>query len=62
MKIERGFGLARRDCRGSDPVLLLAIKMLDYEECVAPALRRGQLALEGRSIHSTAVYQSLVTA
>ncbi|HEX2419219.1 MAG TPA: hypothetical protein VHJ83_14050 [Micromonosporaceae bacterium] len=43
-------------------MLLLAIKMLDYEECVAPALRRGQLALEGRSIHSTAVYQSLVTA
>jgi dTMP kinase len=46
---------------GTETLLLLAIKMFDYEEHAAPALRRGQLVLEGRSIHSTAVYQSLIT-
>jgi dTMP kinase len=50
--------------RGGHPatetLLLLAIKMHDYEHHAAPALRRGQLVLEGRSVHSTAVYQSLI--
>jgi dTMP kinase len=52
--------------RGGHPatetlLLLLAIKMHDYEAHAVPALRRGRLVLEGRSIHSTAVYQSLIT-
>jgi dTMP kinase len=37
----------------------LAIKMHDYESCL-PALRRGDLVLEGRSLHTVAVYQSLI--
>ncbi len=45
---------------GTETLLLLAIKMHDYEAHAAPALRRGKLVLEGRSIHSTAVYQSLI--
>jgi dTMP kinase len=51
--------------RGGHPatetLLLLAIKMHDYEAHALPAVQRGQLVLEGRSIHSTAVYQSLIT-
>jgi dTMP kinase len=45
----------------TETLLLLAIKMHDYEAHAIPALRRGRLVLEGRSIHSTAVYQSVIT-
>lgn len=43
----------------SETLLLLAIKMYDYETSV-PALREGQLVLEGRSLHTVAVYQSVI--
>jgi dTMP kinase len=50
--------------RGGHPatetLLLLAIKMHDYEAHCLPALRDGRLVVEGRSVHSTAVYQSLI--
>jgi dTMP kinase len=50
--------------RGGHPagetLLLLAIKTYDYEANCAPALHRGQLVLEGRSMHCVAVYQSLI--
>lgn len=44
---------------GSETLLLLAIKMYDYESCL-PALRRGQTVFEGRSLLTVAVYQALV--
>lgn len=43
----------------SETLLLLAIKMHDYETAL-PALRAGRSVIEGRSIHSTAVYQALI--
>lgn len=43
----------------SETLLLLAIKMYDYESCVS-ALREGRQVLEGRSMHTVAVYQSLI--
>ncbi len=43
----------------SETLLLLAIKMHDYEKTL-PALRAGHTVIEGRSIHSTAIYQSLI--
>ena len=53
-----------RFLRGGRPatetLLLLAIKTYDYEAYCAPALRRGRLVFEGRSLHSIAVYQSLI--
>ena len=52
-----------RFLRGGFPrfetLLLLAIKMHDFET-VLPALQAGRTVIEGRSIHSTAVYQSLI--
>lgn len=45
---------------GAETLLLLAIKMHDYESCL-PTLRHGDLVLEGRSLHTVAVYQSLIT-
>jgi dTMP kinase len=45
----------------SESLLLLAIKMHDYEAAL-PALLAGRTVIEGRSIHSTAVYQSLILA
>jgi dTMP kinase len=45
---------------GTETLLLLAIKTYDYEAHCAPALRRGRLVLEGRSLHCIAVYQSLI--
>jgi dTMP kinase len=44
----------------SETLLLLAIKTYDYEAHCATALHRGQLVLEGRSIHCVAVYQALI--
>ncbi|MGH8902235.1 MAG: thymidylate kinase [Egibacteraceae bacterium] len=43
----------------SETLLLLAVKMHDYESCLLP-LQQGRLVLEGRSLHSVAVYQSLI--
>ncbi|MGB3444593.1 MAG: hypothetical protein WBA97_38120 [Actinophytocola sp.] len=43
----------------SETLLLLAIKMHDYE-AARPALLNGDTVIEGRSIHSTAIYQSLI--
>lgn len=43
----------------SETLLLLAIKMHDFET-TWPALQAGRTVIEGRSIHSTAVYQSLI--
>jgi dTMP kinase len=43
----------------SETLLLMAIKTHDYEIARA-ALQQGRLVLEGRSLHSTAVYQSLI--
>lgn len=43
----------------SETLLLLAIKTHDYE-AVREALRSGRLVLEGRSLHTVAVYQSLI--
>jgi len=49
--------------RGGHPMtetlLLLAIKLHDYEAS-RPSLHRGRLVLEGRGLHSVAVYQSLI--
>jgi dTMP kinase len=49
--------------RGGHPaaetLLLLAIKMYDYETSI-PQLARGHVVIEGRSLHTTAVYQSLI--
>lgn len=43
----------------SETLLLLAIKMHDFETA-RPALLAGRTVIEGRSIHSTAIYQSLI--
>lgn len=43
----------------SETLLLLAIKMHDFETTL-PALLAGHTVIEGRSIHSTAVYQCLI--
>ncbi len=51
--------------RGGQPaaetLLLLAIKTYDYEAHCLPAIRHGHVVFEGRSLHCTAVYQSLIT-
>lgn len=44
---------------GAETLALLAVKMFDFERCRS-ALSDGRLVLEGRSVHSTAVYQSLI--
>lgn len=43
----------------SETLLLLAIKMHDFE-ATRPDLRTGRTVIEGRSIHSVAAYQSLI--
>ncbi|MDQ7904690.1 hypothetical protein RB614_09170 [Phytohabitans sp. ZYX-F-186] len=45
---------------GTETLLLLAIKTFDYENGSATALAQGRTVIEGRSVHSTAVYQSLI--
>ncbi|MEV7227236.1 hypothetical protein AB0M79_09460 [Polymorphospora sp. NPDC051019] len=51
--------------RGGHPatetLLLLAIKMFDYEAGCTQALAAGRTVIEGRSLHSIAVYQSLIS-
>jgi dTMP kinase len=66
----RHFLRALVDAAGADPflrgglprsetLLLLAIKIHDYEASL-PMLRSGRTVIEGRSVHSVAVYQSLI--
>ncbi|GGV62878.1 hypothetical protein GCM10010277_68550 [Streptomyces longisporoflavus] len=43
----------------SETLLLLAVKTHDYEHS-RPLLDAGDIVLEGRSLHSTAVYQALI--
>ncbi|MBC8091776.1 MAG: thymidylate kinase [Pseudonocardia sp.] len=43
----------------SETLLLIAVKIHDFES-VRPALMDGRTVIEGRSAHSTAVYQSLI--
>lgn len=45
---------------GSETLLLLAIKAHDYES-VLDLLTAGRTVIEGRSLHTIAVYQSLIT-
>ncbi|ROO51623.1 dTMP kinase [Micromonospora sp. Llam0] len=45
---------------GTETLLLLAIKMFDYEAGSAATLATGRTVIEGRSVHSIAVYQSLI--
>ncbi|WP_280247440.1 MULTISPECIES: hypothetical protein [Nocardia] len=45
---------------GSETLLLLAIKAHDYES-VLDLLAAGHAVIEGRSLHSIAVYQALIT-
>ncbi len=45
---------------GTETLLLLAVKTYDYEHHCVPALRDGYVVVEGRSLHTTAVYQSLI--
>ncbi|MGH4013762.1 MAG: dTMP kinase [Pseudonocardiaceae bacterium] len=55
----RGERFLRAGFPKSETLLLLAIKIHDYEAAL-PALRAGHTVIEGRSLHSTAVYQSLI--
>lgn len=43
----------------SESLLLLIIKIDDFE-AILPTLLAGRTVIEGRSIHSAAVYQSLI--
>lgn len=43
----------------SETLLLLAVKVHDYEASL-PALQAGRTVIEDRSVHSVAVYQSLI--
>ncbi len=56
----RGDPFLRGGRPAAETLLLLAIKTYDYEAHCVPAMRRGQLVLEGRSLHCIAVYQSLI--
>jgi dTMP kinase len=56
----RGDPFLRGGRPAAETLLLLAIKTYDYEAHCAPAMRHGQLVLEGRSLHGIAVYQSLI--
>jgi dTMP kinase len=55
----RGDPFLRGGAPRSETLFLLAIKMYDYESS-RPALRDGQVVIEGRSLHTVAVYQSLI--
>jgi dTMP kinase len=45
---------------GTETVLLIAVKTFDCTQCLPP-LMRGEAVIEGRSVDSIAVYQSLIT-
>jgi dTMP kinase len=55
----RGDPFLRGGTPRSETLLLLTIKMYDYETSL-PALRDGRVVIEGRSLHTVAVYQSLI--
>lgn len=55
-----GDPLLRGGHPAAETLLLLAIKSHDYERHCLPALRRARTVIEGRSLHSVAVYQSLI--
>jgi dTMP kinase len=55
-----GDPLLRGGSPAAETLMLLAIKAHDYEDRCLPALRHGQVVLEGRSLHCIAVYQSLI--
>lgn len=57
----RGDPFLRGSHPGAETLLLLAIKVFDYESGCATALAEGHTVIEGRSVHSIAVYQSLIT-
>ena len=44
----------------TETFLLLALKMYDFEALIAPALARGDMVIEDRSLDTIAVYQSLL--
>ncbi len=56
----RGDRFLRGGYPAAETLLLLAIKTYDYERHCLPALRSGATVVEGRSLHSIAVYQSLI--
>jgi dTMP kinase len=45
---------------GTETLLLIAVKTFDYDQCL-PLLTQGRTVIEGRSLDSIAVYQSLIT-
>ncbi len=45
---------------GTETVLLIAVKTFDFTQCL-PLLMRGEAVVQGRSVDSIAVYQSLIT-
>lgn len=45
---------------GAETVLLIAVKTFDFSACL-PLLMRGEAVIEGRSLDSIAVYQSLIS-
>lgn len=50
--------------RGGKPLtetfLLLALKMFDFETCIAPFLAEGHVVIEDRSLDTIAIYQALI--
>ena len=56
----RGEHFLRSGHPGTETVLLIAVKTFDYETCL-PRLNAGCTVVEGRSLDSIAVYQSLIT-
>lgn len=44
----------------TETFLLLALKMYDFEACIAPLLAQGGMVIEDRSIDTIAVYQALL--
>jgi dTMP kinase len=45
---------------GTETLLLIAVKTFDYDQCL-PLLTQARTVIEGRSLDSIAVYQSLIT-
>ncbi|MGW0251131.1 hypothetical protein ACWDYH_31330 [Nocardia goodfellowii] len=59
VRASHGERFLRAGCPGSETLLLLAIKSHDYESSQT-LLNQGRTVIEGRGLHSTAVYQSLI--
>jgi dTMP kinase len=56
----RGEHFLRSGHPGTETVLLIAVKTFDFEQC-QPLLATGRTVIEGRSLDSIAVYQSLIS-